>query len=51
MPEKKDYLLRGTLPAARHWTRGTAPSVEEYRVQRVYDCAAQCTQTLLEFAR
>jgi hypothetical protein len=45
-----DYLLRGTLVGARHWTAGTVPSFEAYVEQRAWDSAVQCTQDLLEVA-
>ena len=45
-----EYLLRGTLQGARHWTAGTVPSFEEYIEQRACDSAVQCAQDLLEVA-
>ncbi len=46
----EDYLLRGTLGGAHHWTAGTVPAFSEYVAQRAWDSAVMCTQDLLEIA-
>ena len=46
----EDYLLRGTLPAARHWTRGTVPELESYMEQRALDSGVYTALDLVEFA-
>lgn len=45
-----DYLLRGTLVGAQHWTAGTVPRLAEFAAQRAYDSAVFCTQDLIEVA-
>ena len=45
-----DYLLRGTLEGARHWTAGTVPSFDDFLEQRAWDSAVQCVQDLIEVA-
>lgn len=45
-----NYLMRGTLAGARHWTIGTVPGVTEYRRQRAWDSAVLCSQDLFEAA-
>ncbi|WP_434384428.1 terpene synthase family protein [Melittangium boletus] len=46
----EDYLLRGTLPAARHWTDGTVPALEPYIEQRALDSGVYTALDLVEFA-
>jgi len=46
----EDYLLRGTLPAARHWTEGTVPELEPYIEQRALDSGVYTALDLVEFA-
>lgn len=45
-----NYLIRGTLAGARHWTAGTVPGLAEYRRQRAWDSAVLCSQDLFEAA-
>ncbi len=44
----EDYLLRGTLVGARHWTSGTVPTPPAYMAQRAWDSAVYCSQDLAE---
>lgn len=46
----RDYLLRGTLEACRHWVHGTTPTLERYLVQRDYDSAVYTACALIELA-
>ena len=46
----RDYLMRGTLTSARHWTDGTVPTLAEYLDHRTYDSAVPCVQDLIEVA-
>jgi hypothetical protein len=45
-----DYLHRGALTAAKHWSNGTVPTVADYRLHRVWDSAVICIQNLIEVA-
>ena len=46
----RDYLLRGTLEACRHWVQGTTPGLEAYLVQRDFDSAVYTACALIELA-
>ncbi|MFT3712777.1 MAG: terpene synthase family protein [Archangium sp.] len=46
-----DYLLRGTLPACRHWLANTTPALDAYLVQREYDSAVYTACALIELAQ
>lgn len=44
----REYLLKGTLVGAEHWTAGTVPTLRGYLDQRAWDSAVFCSQDLLE---
>jgi len=46
----RDYLMRGTLTSARHWSAGTVPTLHEYMEHRAWDSAVPCVQDLIEVA-
>lgn len=46
----EEYLLRGTLVGAQHWTDGSVPEIADYEAQRAWDSAVYCSQLLAEIA-
>lgn len=44
----EEYLLRGTLRGAEHWTAGSVPTLEEYERQRGFDSSVYACQDMIE---